>query len=80
MPVTVPIHTAAQVRAAEAPLLRAGVPLMRRAAHALAGLIAEQHPTRMLVLVGAGDNGGDSPVAQQRERRDRLTFGVPSRP
>lgn len=59
MPV-VPTFTAAQVRAAEAPLLEAGVPLMRRAAHALAGVIAEQHPTRMLVLAGAGDNGGDA--------------------
>jgi hydroxyethylthiazole kinase-like uncharacterized protein yjeF len=60
MPVTVPTHTAEQVRAAEAALLRAGVPLMRRAAHALAEVIAEQHPTRMLVLAGAGDNGGDA--------------------
>lgn len=57
---TVPTFTAAQVRAAEAPLLEAGVPLMRRAAHALAVVIAEQHPTRMLVLAGAGDNGGDA--------------------
>ncbi|GAT74545.1 YjeF-family domain-containing protein [Microbacterium sp. HM58-2] len=57
---TVPIHTAAQVRAAEAPMLEAGVPLMRRAAHALAGVIGEQRPERMLVLAGAGDNGGDA--------------------
>lgn len=60
MPPTVPIHTSAQVRAAEAPLLVAGVPLMRRAARALAGVIAEQQPGRMLVLAGAGDNGGDA--------------------
>ncbi|MFT4235661.1 MAG: NAD(P)H-hydrate epimerase [Microbacterium sp.] len=57
---TVPTFLAAQVRAAEAPLLAEGVPLMRRAAHALAQVIAEHHPKRMLVLVGAGDNGGDA--------------------
>lgn len=60
MSVTVPVYTAAQVRAAEAPLLAAGVPLMRRAATALAAVIAEQQPATMLVLVGAGDNGGDA--------------------
>lgn len=60
MPTILPIYTAAQVRAAEAPLLAAGVPLMRRAAHALAGVIAEHEPKRMLVLAGAGDNGGDA--------------------
>lgn len=57
---TVPTYTAAQIRAAEAPLLAAGVPLMRRAAHALAEVIAEYAPHRMLVLAGAGDNGGDA--------------------
>lgn len=57
---TVPTYTAAQVRTAEAPLLAAGVPLMRRAAAALAEVIAEHEPTTMLVLVGAGDNGGDA--------------------
>lgn len=60
MAVRVPIHTAAQVRAAEAPLLAAGVPLMRRAAAALAAVIAEHAPERMLVLAGSGDNGGDA--------------------
>lgn len=60
MPITVPTHTAEQVRTAEAPLLAAGVPLMRRAAHALAGVIGEHAPKRMLVLAGAGDNGGDA--------------------
>ncbi|MBO0981976.1 NAD(P)H-hydrate epimerase [Microbacterium sp. SD291] len=60
---TVPTYTAAQVRAAEAPLLEAGVPLMRRAAHALAQVIAEQNPMRTLVLAGAGDNGGDALLA-----------------
>lgn len=60
MSLDVPAFTVAQVRAAEAPLLAAGVPLMRRAAAALAGVIAEHEPERMLVLVGPGDNGGDA--------------------
>ncbi|WP_309129743.1 NAD(P)H-hydrate epimerase [Microbacterium sp.] len=60
MATTVPTFTASQVRAAEAPLLAAGIPLMRRAADALAEVIAEHAPTRMLVLAGAGDNGGDA--------------------
>jgi NAD(P)H-hydrate epimerase len=53
-------YTAAQVRAAEQPLLTAGVPLMRRAAAALAAEVRGLAPQRMLVLVGAGDNGGDA--------------------
>lgn len=57
---TVPTFTAAQVRAAEAPLLVAGVPLMRRAATAFAEVIAEHDPERVLVLAGPGDNGGDA--------------------
>lgn len=60
MATTVPAFTAAQVRTAEAPLLAAGVPLMRRAAAALAEVIAEHEPERMLVLAGPGDNGGDA--------------------
>ncbi len=56
----VPTYTAAQVRAAEAPLLAAGEPLMRRAAAALASIVAELAPARLLVLAGAGDNGGDA--------------------
>ncbi|WP_313354185.1 NAD(P)H-hydrate epimerase [Microbacterium sp.] len=59
MPETVPTFTAAQVRAAEAPLLAAGAPLMRRAAAALAEVITEYEPERILVLAGSGDNGGD---------------------
>ena len=61
--------TAEQVRAAEAPLLAAGEPLMRRAAAALAevvrevlhdrGTAVEQGPG-ILVLAGSGDNGGDA--------------------
>lgn len=53
-------YTAAQVRAAERPLLDAGVPLMRRAAAALAAELRGLAPGRMLVLVGPGDNGGDA--------------------
>lgn len=63
MPETVPIYTAAQVRAAEKPLLEAGEPLMLRAASALARVAAgELGPDggRMLVLTGSGDNGGDA--------------------
>jgi NAD(P)H-hydrate epimerase len=53
-------YTAAQVRAAEQPLLDAGVPLMRHAAAALAAELRGLAPQRVLVLVGAGDNGGDA--------------------
>jgi hydroxyethylthiazole kinase-like uncharacterized protein yjeF len=59
-------YSAAQVRAAEAPHLAAGEPLMRRAASALAGVIrhelegmdAPRGP--VLVVAGSGDNGGDA--------------------
>ncbi len=53
-------YTAAQVRAAEQPLLDAGIPLMRHAAAALAAELRGLAPRRLLVLVGAGDNGGDA--------------------
>jgi NAD(P)H-hydrate epimerase len=59
-------YSAAQVRAAEAPLLAAGEPLMRRAAAALASVIrrvlAEEGETSgpVALLVGSGDNGGDA--------------------
>lgn len=56
-------YTADAVRAAEAPLLAAGEPLMRRAAAALSAVAREilaGHPGRMLVLAGSGDNGGDA--------------------
>ena len=60
----VPTYTAAQVRAAERPLLDAGQPLMRRAATALAGVIGERltdaSAPRALVIAGSGDNGGDA--------------------
>ncbi|WP_313366226.1 NAD(P)H-hydrate epimerase [Microbacterium sp.] len=73
MATTVPTFTAAQVRAAEAPLLAGGVPLMRRAAAALAEVIAEQNPERMLVPAGPGDNGGDALFAAA----DIAARGVP---
>jgi NAD(P)H-hydrate epimerase len=56
-------YTADAVRAAEAPLLAEGRPLMRAAARALAHVAAaELHsiPGAVLVLAGAGDNGGDA--------------------
>ena len=73
MSLDVPAFTAAQVRAAEAPLLAAGVPLMRRAATALAEVVAEHQPERMLVLAGPGDNGGDALFAAA----DVAARGVP---
>lgn len=57
-------YTAAEVRAAEEPLLAAGVPLMQRAAAALAReirlLLPTERPGRVLLLVGPGNNGGDA--------------------
>lgn len=60
--------TADQVRAAEEPLLAAGRPLMAHAAFALAGAVVEQliarqgrvRGGRVVLLVGAGNNGGDT--------------------
>ena len=59
-------YSAEQVRAAEAPHLAAGEPLMRRAAAALAAEL--RHVLRgagatggpVVLLVGSGDNGGDA--------------------
>lgn len=59
-------YSSQQIRAAEAPLLAAGVPLMARAARALADivwqLLAEANASTgpVLVLVGSGNNGGDA--------------------
>jgi len=63
-----PTYTAAQVREAEAPSLERGVPLMARAAQALAteaaALLTERRGgvpgARVLVLAGAGNNGADA--------------------
>ncbi|AEI11386.1 bifunctional ADP-dependent NAD(P)H-hydrate dehydratase/NAD(P)H-hydrate epimerase [Cellulomonas gilvus] len=60
--------TSAQVRAAEEPLLAAGVPLMARASSALAGAVlrvVRERGTavpgaRVVLLVGPGNNGGDA--------------------
>lgn len=56
------------IRAAEAPLLDAGVPLMERASYAVAMTVISHRRrsglgipgTRVLALVGAGNNGGDA--------------------
>lgn len=61
-------YTADQIRTAERPLLDDGVPLMHRAAAALAreitGLLADRgrplDAARVLLLIGPGDNGGDA--------------------
>lgn len=56
-------YTASAVRTAEAPLLEAGEPLMRDAAWALADVARSElarRPGAVLVLAGAGDNGGDA--------------------
>ncbi|GIG37175.1 bifunctional ADP-dependent NAD(P)H-hydrate dehydratase/NAD(P)H-hydrate epimerase [Cellulomonas pakistanensis] len=61
-------YTAAEVRAAEEPLLARGVPLMQHAAFALAGRVAAELAERrgqvrgatVVALVGSGNNGGDA--------------------
>ncbi|MEV1130676.1 NAD(P)H-hydrate epimerase [Agromyces sp. NPDC049794] len=59
-------YSAAQVRAAEAPHLAAGEPLMRHAAGALAAALrrvladADSPQGAVVLIVGSGDNGGDS--------------------
>ncbi|WP_375400737.1 NAD(P)H-hydrate epimerase [uncultured Amnibacterium sp.] len=59
-------YTADEVRAAERPLLDAGVPLMQRAAAALADELRSvltlrgAGARRIVALVGPGDNGGDA--------------------
>jgi len=55
-------YTAEQVRRAEAPHLAAGEPLMARAAAGLAQAVRDvlDHRTRVLLLVGSGNNGGDA--------------------
>jgi len=67
-------YRAADVRAAEAPLLAAGEPLMERASGALAlatirEVSASGRPVygcRAFVLAGGGDNGGDALYAAAR--------------
>jgi ADP-dependent NAD(P)H-hydrate dehydratase / NAD(P)H-hydrate epimerase len=59
-----PVHTVGEVRAAEEPLLAAGVPLMARASTALAVEVARRLPyvygARVVLLVGTGNNGADT--------------------
>lgn len=69
-------YTAAHVRAAEQPLLDAGVPLMRHAAGALAAELRDLSPRRMLVLVGAGDNGGDALYAAAELAADGIAVDL----
>jgi hydroxyethylthiazole kinase-like uncharacterized protein yjeF len=68
----IPLHTAEEVRAAEAPLL-ASLPagtLMQRAATGLATvclrLLGGSYGRRVALLVGTGDNGGDALFAGAR--------------
>ena len=70
-------YSADQIRAAEAPHLAAGEPLMERASAGLAAHIRsllEAHgrpaPHRVLLLVGSGNNGGDALYAGARLARD----------
>jgi len=70
-------YTADAVRAAEAPLLAAGLPLMRDAAAALACIVADElarTPGAVLVLAGSGDNGGDAlfAAAELATRGERI--------
>lgn len=58
-------YSAAQIRAAEKPLLEAGEPLMERAVAGLAEVLrtllaASGRGRGIVVLVGTGDNGGDA--------------------
>lgn len=61
---TVQVYAAAHVRAAEAPALAQGQPLMARAARAVAiqahELMSSSDRGRILVLVGSGNNGADA--------------------
>ncbi|MGB8650569.1 MAG: NAD(P)H-hydrate dehydratase [Mycobacteriales bacterium] len=57
-------HSVAQVKAAEQPLLAAGVPLMARASTRLAVEVARRLPfvygARVALMVGGGNNGADA--------------------
>ncbi|HEX5859063.1 MAG TPA: NAD(P)H-hydrate epimerase [Microbacterium sp.] len=75
----VPVYLAAQVRAAEKPLLDAGEPLMRRAAGALARVARAElgeRGGRVLVLAGSGDNGGDALFAGASLAADGIAVAV----
>ncbi|WP_445442117.1 NAD(P)H-hydrate epimerase [Clavibacter sp. km1a] len=64
-------YAAADIRAAEAPLLAAGAQLMRVAAAGLARECRALAPAgAVLVLVGAGNNGGDALLAAAELARE----------
>jgi NAD(P)H-hydrate epimerase len=76
-------YEADDIRAAEAPLLAAGAQLMRVAAAGLARVCRAEAPAgSVLVLVGAGNNGGDALLAAAelaREGRDVHVIRTASR-
>ena len=83
-------RTAAVVRAAEEPLLAAGVPLMERASFALSRTVLRELVARrgrvvgarVVLLVGAGNNGGDALFAGALLRRRGVAvaaYGVSAR-
>lgn len=71
-------YSAAQVRAAEAPHLASGEPLMRRAAAALAVVLrrvlreVDAPAGPVVLLVGSGDNGGDALYAGAELANERV--------
>jgi len=77
--------TAAQIREAERPHLEAGEPLMRRAADGLTGVVREMvrassrsrdgRAGRVLLLVGSGNNGGDTLYAGESLARELVPQG-----
>ena len=77
--------TAAQIREAERPHLEAGEPLMRRAADGLADVVREMvrasscsrdgRAGRVLLLVGSGNNGGDTLYAGESLARELVPQG-----
>jgi NAD(P)H-hydrate epimerase len=70
-------YAAADIRAAEAPLLAAGAQLMRVAAAGLARECRTLAPNgSVLVLVGAGNNGGDALLAAAELAREGREVGV----
>lgn len=76
-------YSAEQLRAAEAPHLAAGVPLMQRAAAGLAReirrLLEERvtgRPARVLLLVGSGNNGADALFAGALLARDGIEVHI----
>ncbi|WP_043674909.1 NAD(P)H-hydrate epimerase [Clavibacter michiganensis] len=76
-------YAADDIRAAEAPLLAAGAQLMRVAASGLARACRAEAPEgAVLVLVGAGNNGGDALLAAAelaREGREARVIRTASR-